>query len=132
VVAALRKAKVSLVVFAGFMRIVTPVLVGAFRGRIVNIHPSLLPAFPGTHAQRDAVEWGVKVSGCTVHFVDNEYDHGPIILQHVVPVLEDDTPQVLAARVFDEECRALPEAIRLIAARRVSVEGRRVRIRPVL
>jgi phosphoribosylglycinamide formyltransferase-1 len=131
----LRAAGVELVVMGGFLKHV-PIPVD-FENRVVNIHPALIPAFCGKglyglKVHEAVLEYGVKVSGCTVHFVDNEYDHGPIILQHTVPVLDDDTPEVLQARVFGQECHALPEAIRLIAARRVSVEGRRVRIRPVM
>ena len=104
-----------------------------FTLRVVNIHPSLIPAFCGRgffglRVHRAALDYGVKVSGCTVHFVDQQYDHGPIILQRVVPVLDDDTPQQLAARVFEAECQAYPEALRLFAAGRLHVEGRRVTI----
>jgi len=107
-----------------------PAFVAAFRNRIMNIHPSLLPAFPGLHAQRQALEHGVKVAGCTVHFVDEGVDTGPIILQAAVPVLEDDTEESLAARILEQEHRLYPEAIRLYAAGRLRVEGRRVRILP--
>lgn len=126
VVAALRKARVDLVVFAGFMRVVTPTFVDAFRGRIVNIHPSLLPAFPGTRAQRDALGWGVRVSGCTVHFVDESVDGGPIIFQKAVVVHPEDTEETLAARILEAEHRVLPYVVRLLAEGRVRVEGRRV------
>jgi phosphoribosylglycinamide formyltransferase 1 len=103
-----------------------------FIGKVVNIHPALIPAFCGQgfygHRVHEAVlEYGAKVSGCTVHFVDNQYDHGPIILQRVVPVMDDDTPDSLAARVFSAECEAYPEALRLIAAGRATIDGRRVR-----
>ena len=106
-----------------------------FANRVVNIHPALVPSFCGegfyAHRVHEAVlEYGAKLSGCTVHFADNQYDHGPVILQKAVPVRDDDTPETLAARVFAAECEAYPEALRLIAAGRVSVEGRRVRIRP--
>ena len=126
----LRRHGVGVVALAGFMRIVTPVLLDAFPHRVVNIHPALLPSFPGVHAQEQAFDYGVRFSGCTVHFVDNQYDHGPVILQKAVPVLEDDTPDTLAARVFQAECAAYPEAIQWIADSRVRVEGRRVRISP--
>lgn len=126
VVQALREAEVDLVVFAGFMRIVTPTLIEPFRGRIINIHPSLLPAFPGTEAQKDAVEWGVRVSGCTVHFVDESVDGGPIIFQRAVPVHPEDDPESLAARILAEEHRVLPYVVRLLAEGRVRVEGRTV------
>lgn len=131
----IREAGAELVVMAGFLKHV-PIPVN-FENRVINIHPALIPAFCGKgmfglKVHEAVLEYGAKVSGCTVHFVDNEYDHGPIILQHTVPVLDDDTAEVLQARVFEQECHALPEAIRLIAARRVSVEGRRVRIRPVM
>jgi phosphoribosylglycinamide formyltransferase-1 len=130
-----RAAGAELVVMGGFLKHVP--IPPDFENRVVNIHPALIPAFCGhgmygLAVHQAALDYGVKVSGCTVHFVDNEYDHGPIILQHTVPVLDDDTPEVLQARVFEQECHALPEAIRLIAARRVSVEGRQVRIRAVL
>lgn len=128
VVKALRNARTDLVVFAGFMRLVTPYFVGAFPMRIMNVHPSLLPAFPGTHAQRDALEAGVKVTGCTIHFVDASLDGGPIILQKAVPILEDDTEETLAARILEQEHVFLPVAVRLFADGRLKVEGRRVRI----
>ncbi len=106
-----------------------------FANRVANIHPALVPAFCGDgfygHRVHEAVlEYGAKLSGCTVHFADNQYDHGPVIVQRAVPVLDDDTPDTLAARVFEAECEAYPEALRLIAAGRVTVEGRRVRIKP--
>ena len=128
VVKALRNARTDLVVFAGFMRLVTPYFVGQFPMRIMNIHPSLLPAFPGTHAQRDALQAGVKVTGCTIHFVDASLDGGPIILQKAVPILEDDTEETLAARILEQEHVFLPVAVRLFAEGRLKVEGRRVRI----
>jgi len=128
-----RKAGADLVVMGGFLKQVT--IPGDFTHRVVNIHPALIPAFCGKgfygHYVHEAVlEYGVKVSGCTVHFADNQYDHGPVILQKAVPVLDDDTPETLAGRVFAAECEAYPEALRLIAAGRVIVEGRRVRIAP--
>ena len=125
---ALREHDVDLVVLAGFMRLLTPYFIGEFRNRIMNIHPSLLPAFPGTHAHRDALAHGVKVSGCTIHFVDESVDGGPIILQKAVPVLTDDTEETLSARVLEQEHIVLPLAVRLFAEGRLSVEGRKVRI----
>ena len=126
-----RQAGVQLVVMGGFLKHVA--IPPDFANRVVNIHPGLIPAFCGKgmfghHVHEAVLEYGAKISGCTVHFVDNHYDHGPIILQRVVPVLDDDTPDTLAARVFEAECQALPEAIRLIAAGRVSMAGRKVRI----
>ena len=120
---------VELVVTAGFDRILAKPVLDAFPNRIVNVHPSLLPAFGQTlHAQEAALAHGVKVTGCTVHFVNEELDNGPIILQRVVPVLEDDTVETLSARILAEEHRALPEALQLYADRRLRVEGRRVRV----
>lgn len=128
-----RQAGVQLVVMAGFLKHVA--IPPDFENRVVNIHPALIPAFCGKglyghHVHEAVLEYGAKISGCTVHFVDNHYDHGPIILQRIVPVLDDDTPDSLAARVFEAECQTLPEAIRLIAQGRVSVAGRRVTIDP--
>ncbi len=128
-----REAGADLVVMGGFLKRVT--IPDDFAGRVVNIHPALIPAFCGEgfygHRVHEAVlEYGAKLSGCTVHFADNQYDHGPVILQRAVPVLDDDTPETLAARVFAAECEAYTEAIRLLAAGRVSLDGRRVRIRP--
>jgi len=117
---------VDLVVLAGFMRIVTPVLLNAFPNAVMNIHPALLPAFPGLHAQQQALEYGVKVTGCTVHFVDAGTDTGPIIIQAVVPVLEGDSVESLSNRIQIEEHRIYPEAVRLFAEGRLRVEGRRV------
>jgi phosphoribosylglycinamide formyltransferase-1 len=121
VVARLREADVTHVVLAGFMRLVTPVLLDAFPWRVVNIHPALLPAFPGVHAQRQALAYGVKVSGCTVHFVDSGTDSGPVIAQAPVEVLDDDTEESLAARILVEEHRLLVGALSAIAADRVRV-----------
>ena len=128
VVKVLREYRVDLVVFAGFMRIVTASLVNEFPNRIMNIHPSLLPAFPGAHAHRDVLAAGAKVSGCTIHFVDASVDGGPYILQKAVPVLDDDTEESLEARILEWEHRLLPLAVRLFAEGRLRVEGRRVRI----
>jgi phosphoribosylglycinamide formyltransferase-1 len=131
-IAFLRENRVELVVLAGYVPVLGQTMLDAFPHRIINIHPSLLPAFGNTlHAQADALRHGVKISGCTVHFVTRQVDGGPIIVQRAVPVLEDDTAETLAARILAEEHRALPEAIRLIAAGRVVIEGNRTRIRPV-
>jgi phosphoribosylglycinamide formyltransferase-1 len=119
---------VELVVLAGYMRILSDVMVSAFPNAIMNIHPALLPAFPGLHAQQQALDYGVKYSGCTVHFVDCGTDTGPIILQTVVPVLQDDTEDSLSARIQAEEHRTFPEAVRLFIEGRILVEGRLVRI----
>ena len=126
-----RDARANLVCLAGFLQLLQ--IPDDFMGRVLNIHPALIPAFSGKgfhglHVHQTALEVGVKVSGCTVHFADNEYDHGPIVLQRVVPVLDDDTPETLAERVFKAECEAYPEAIRLFGAGRLRSEGRRVRI----
>jgi len=128
VVKVLREHRVDLVVFAGFMRIVTRYLVAEFPNRIMNIHPSLLPAFPGAHAHRDVLAAGAKVSGCTIHFVDASVDGGPFILQKAVPVMDDDTEASLEARILEWEHRLLPLAVRLFAEGRLKVDGHRVRI----
>jgi phosphoribosylglycinamide formyltransferase-1 len=122
----LRGHGVDLVALAGYMRVCGPVLLEAFPGRILNIHPSLLPAFPGLHVQRQALEHGARFSGCTVHFVDAGVDTGPIIAQAAVPVLDDDTEETLAARILRQEHRLYPHAIRLFAEGRLRREGRRV------
>lgn len=129
-VAALREAGVELVVLAGFMRIITTVLLAAFPDRIINIHPALLPAFPGLHVQQQALDYGARFSGCTVHFVDGGVDTGPIIIQAVVPVLPGDTADTLAARILAQEHQIYPRAIQLLAEGRVRVEGRTVTIDP--
>jgi formyltetrahydrofolate-dependent phosphoribosylglycinamide formyltransferase len=126
-----REAKVELVCLAGFMQLIE--VPDDFLGRVMNIHPALIPAFCGKgyyghHVHEAVLEYGVKVSGCTVHFVDNQYDHGPVILQRTVLVLDDDSADTLAARVFKEECEAYPEAIRLFADKRLQIDGRRVRV----
>jgi phosphoribosylglycinamide formyltransferase 1 len=131
--ARLREAAIDLVTFAGFLSLVR--IPEDFRHRVLNIHPALIPAFcgqgyHGLKVHEAVLARGAKVSGCTVHFADNEYDHGPIILQRCVPVLDEDTPESLAARIFEEECRAYPDAIRLFAAGRLEVTGRRVRVLP--
>lgn len=130
VVKALRDAGVELVVLAGFMRLISPVFLEAFPGRIMNIHPALLPAFPGLHVQRKALEYGARFAGCTVHFVDGGVDTGPIIIQAVVPVLDDDTEASLSARILQQEHRIYPRAIQLFSEDRLRIEGRRVRIDP--
>ncbi|HPD74577.1 MAG TPA: phosphoribosylglycinamide formyltransferase, partial [Methanoregulaceae archaeon] len=119
----------DLLVLAGYMRIVGREIVKEFNGRMINIHPALLPSFPGLHGQRQALEHGVKVAGCTVHFVDENLDGGPIIVQKCVPVLEGDDEEALAARILEQEHRCLPEAIRLFCEGRLSIVGRRVIIR---
>lgn len=124
----LKEAGCDTVVLAGFMRIVKPKLLAAFPMRVLNIHPALLPAFPGVHSWQQALDYGCKVAGVTVHFVDAGTDSGPIIVQKSVPVLEDDTPESLHARIQVQEHLAFPEALRLLAAGRLKVEGRRVRI----
>jgi phosphoribosylglycinamide formyltransferase-1 len=126
VVALLREKQVDLVCLAGFMRLLSPYFVAAFRNRILNIHPSLLPAFPGLEAQRQALEHGVKWSGCTVHLVDENLDAGPIVVQAVVPVRDDDTADTLAARILTEEHRIYTEAVRIVLEGRFRIEGRRV------
>ncbi len=126
VVAALDDARVDLVCLAGFVRLLSPYFVSAFRGRILNIHPSLLPAFPGFEAQRQALEYGVKFSGCTVHFVDENLDAGPIVLQAVVPVEPEDTTETLSARILAEEHRIYAEAVELVLSGQFRIEDRRV------
>jgi phosphoribosylglycinamide formyltransferase-1 len=124
----LRKRDVELVCLAGFMRIVTPILIKSFPGRILNIHPALLPAFPGLHVQKAALEHGVKFSGCTVHFVDEGMDTGPIIIQAVVPVLDNDTEDSLSERILGQEHKIYSRAIQLFAEGRLKIEGRRVMV----
>ena len=126
VVEILRAHQVDLVCLAGFMRLLSPVFVRAFAGRIVNIHPALLPAFPGLDAQRQAWEHGVKVSGATVHLVDEGLDSGPIVAQEAVSVLASDTAQTLAARILEAEHRLYPRAVRILLEGRYRIEGRRV------
>ncbi len=118
----------GLVCLAGFMRIISPEFVRHYRMRILNIHPALLPSFPGLHAQRQAVDYGAKVSGCTVHFVDEGVDSGPVILQKTVPVMEGDTEETLSARILEKEHEAYSEAVKLFAQGRLRVEGRKVRM----
>ena len=125
----LKRYEVELVILAGYMKIVTPVLIRAYEWRMMNVHPSLLPSFPGLNAQRQALNHGVKVAGCTVHFVTENVDEGPIILQRAVPVHEGDTEDALSDRILKEEHRLLPNAIRLFAAGRLRVEGQKVHVR---
>ena len=124
----LKSAGVDTVVLAGFMRIVKPKLLASFPNRVINIHPALLPAFPGVHGWTQALDYGCKVAGVTVHFVDAGTDTGPIIVQKAVPVMEDDTPESLHARIQVQEHIAYPEALRIVASGNYSIEGRRVRI----
>lgn len=126
-----RQARADLVCMAGFLQLIT--IPDDFHGKVMNIHPALIPAFSGKgfygrRVHEAVLESGARVTGCTVHFADNQYDHGPIVLQRTVPVLDNDTPESIAARVFEQECEAYPEAIRLFAEGRLHVEGRRVRI----
>ena len=129
-VAELRERGVELVVLAGFMRVLTGTFLDAFPLRVINIHPALLPAFPGLHAQKQAIDYGVKVAGCTVHFVDKGTDTGPIIAQAAVPVLPGDDEYSLGKRILGEEHRLLPAVVRAVASGQISVEGRRVKIAP--
>ncbi len=124
----LQAAKVEVVALAGYMRLVTPTLLNAFPQRVLNIHPALLPSFPGLHAQRQAFEYGVKVAGCTVHFVDEGMDSGPIILQAPVPVLDTDNADSLTARILEQEHIIYPLALRLLAEGKLHIVGRRVQI----
>jgi phosphoribosylglycinamide formyltransferase-1 len=126
VVEKLRAADTEVLCLAGFMRLLSPWFVRQYPHRILNIHPSLLPAFPGLHSQRQALEWGAKVSGCTVHLVDEELDHGPILMQQAVPVLEDDTEDTLSSRILENEHQIYPKALKLLCQDRVVVENRRV------
>jgi len=124
--AEVEKRGIDLICLAGYMKVLTPGFCDAFKYRIVNIHPALLPSFPGLHVQQKAIDWGVRYSGCTVHFVAAEVDMGPIILQAVVPVLQDDTEETLAARILVEEHKVYPESVRLYFEGRIEVRGRRV------
>ena len=126
VIEELRRNQVDLVCLAGFLRLLSAEFIQAFPNRIVNIHPSLLPAFPGLDAQHQALEYGVKITGCTVHFVDEQLDSGPIILQAAVPVLDDDTDETLSARILTEEHRIYPEAIGMVLRGKYRLSGRRV------
>lgn len=124
----LRKRDVDLVCLAGYMKIITPLFCRSFRNQIMNIHPALLPSFPGLHAQKQAVDWGVRYSGATVHFVWEEVDMGPIILQAAVPVLQDDTEETLADRILEQEHTIYPEAVRLYFEGKIEIRGRKVYI----
>jgi phosphoribosylglycinamide formyltransferase-1 len=124
----LRSERIDAICLAGYMRILGPEVIHAFRNRILNVHPSLLPAFPGAHSVRDALAWGVRVTGCTVHIVDEEVDHGPIVAQEPVPVLDGDDEASLHARIQDAEHRLYPQAARPLIEGRLRVDGRRVRI----
>lgn len=126
--AILQQYDVELVLLAGYMKIVTAVLVNAYANRMMNIHPSLLPSFPGLDVQKKAIEWGCKLAGCTVHFVTEGVDEGPIILQAAVPILDDDTPETLAARILVQEHKLYSRAVQLFAEGRLRVDGRRVLI----
>lgn len=128
VVTALKNTGVELIVLAGFMRIISEVFLQAFPQRIINIHPSLLPAFPGLHVQQKAIDYGARFSGCTVHFVDGGVDTGPIIVQAVVPVHSDDSEETLAARILEQEHKIYPQAIQWLAEGRVQINNRRVHI----
>ncbi|MHA1302920.1 MAG: phosphoribosylglycinamide formyltransferase [Candidatus Heimdallarchaeaceae archaeon] len=128
VVKVLKEYEVELVVLAGFMRILSPYFVQAYKHRIINIHPALLPSFPGLHAQKQALDYGVKISGCTVHFVDEEVDHGAIILQEAVRVLDDDSEETLSQRILEKEHELFPLAIKFISEGKIEIKGRKVRI----
>src|SRR5580704_16002072 len=128
VIAVLQEKRVDLVCLAGYMRLLSPQFIAAFRNRILNIHPSLLPSFPGLEAQRQALEHGAKFSGCTVHFVDENLDAGPIVLQACVPIEDSDTPETLAQRILREEHRIYAEAVRVVLEGNFRIEGRRVLI----
>jgi phosphoribosylglycinamide formyltransferase 1 len=129
VIAALKSAQVDLVILAGYMRLLSPDFIHAFPQQILNIHPSLLPAFPGLDAQRQTLEYGVKVTGCTVHFVDEHLDHGPIIVQRTVPVLPNDTEETLSARILEQEHIAYSEAIQKVVNGQCTIDGRCVRVK---
>jgi phosphoribosylglycinamide formyltransferase 1 len=124
----LHKHDAELVLLAGYMKIITAALINAYVNRMMNIHPSLLPSFPGLDVQKKAIEWGCKLAGCTVHFVTEGVDEGPIILQAAVPIFDTDTPELLAARILEQEHKIYPRAIQLFAENRLRVEGRRVLI----
>lgn len=127
---AIKDAGAKAVVLAGFMRMLSGEFLTAFQGRVINVHPALLPSFAGVHGQRDAADYGVTVSGCTVHFVDELMDHGPVIVQAVVPAYPDDDEQSLGNRILKFEHRALPQALQWLATDRIRIEGRKVRILP--
>ena len=124
----LQKKRIDLVCLAGYMMLISPCFVNAFKNRIMNIHPSLLPSFSGLNAQKQSLEYGVKVAGCTVHFVDDHMDHGPIIAQSVVIIEDNDTEDSLSKRILEEEHRIYPEAVKLFVEKRLLVDGRKVKI----
>ncbi len=126
IVSNLRKRNIELICLAGFMRLLSPYFTNEYKNRIINIHPSLLPSFPGVDGQKQALDYGVKVTGCTVHFVDEKLDHGPIILQKTVPVMDDDTEETLSDRILKQEHIAYPEAVRLYCAGKIKMEGRKI------
>ncbi len=128
-VAALRQHEVDLICLAGFMRVLTPYFIREFKGRILNIHPAILPSFPGVEAQKQALDYGAKFTGCTVHFVDEGVDTGPVVSQAVVPILDDDTVETLAARILKEEHRIYTEAVILVIEDKIRIEGRRVLVK---
>ncbi len=123
---ALKSRSIDLICLAGYMRVLTQTFVREWRGRVMNIHPSLLPSFPGLDAQEQALDWGARVAGCTVHFVDEHVDHGPIIVQRCVAVTDDDTPETLSERILAEEHIAYPEAVRLFFQKKLRLVGRRI------
>jgi phosphoribosylglycinamide formyltransferase-1 len=125
----LKNNSVGLVILAGFMRIITPTLLKAFPQKVMNIHPALLPSFPGIHGQKQALEYGIKLSGCTVHLVDEGVDTGPIIIQSAVQVFDDDTEETLAERILEEEHRIYPQAIQFFAEGKIEIKGRKVSIK---
>jgi phosphoribosylglycinamide formyltransferase-1 len=127
IVGALREAGVAWVCLAGYMRLLSEPFIEVYENRILNIHPSLLPSFPGLHGQRDALVWGAKVSGCTVHLVDIELDHGPIVVQRAVPVMDEDDEEALSTRILEQEHKAYPEALRRLLSERWRIDGRVVR-----
>ena len=129
IIKTLKEKKIELVVLAGYMRILSPYFIRTYKNKIINIHPALLPSFPGLHAQEQAVEYGVKVSGCTVHFVDKGVDSGPIILQKAVEVSDDDTEESLAEKILKEEYQIYPRAIQLFSEGRLMIKGRRIFIK---
>lgn len=126
IIGAIKAKKVGLICLAGYMRILSPEFVQTFKHKIINIHPALLPAFPGLHVQKKALDYGVTISGCTVHFVDEGCDTGPIIIQSAVPVMENDTEETLSARILEQEHKIYPQAIRMIAEDKLTIVGRRV------
>lgn len=129
IVRILEKHGTGLVIAAGYMRILTPYIIGKYRHRIMNVHPALLPAFPGIAAQKQALNYGVKVSGCTIHFIDEGTDTGPIIIQRTVPVLDGDSPADLSRRILEQEHEAFPEAVSLFCQGRIEVIGRKIKIK---